>query len=84
MEIAPDDRSRELLARVLAEELPADPEMLAADTANTLHALERRRLERRMRELTAMSAEAERRADESMRRQLAMEIMDVQRKLRTL
>ena len=84
MSVAPDDRSREVLARVLAEELPVDPEVLAADVANTLHALERRRLESRMRELRSMSAEAERRGDDTMRRQLGMEIMDVQRKLRTL
>ncbi len=84
MDIAPDDRSREMLARVLAQELPTDADTLAADTANALHTLERRRLERRMRELTATSAEAERRNDDAMRKQLALEIIDCQRKLRTL
>lgn len=84
MEIAPDDRSREIVARVMTEDVHNDLEMLAVDSGNALHALERRRLERRMRELTAMSAAAERNGDDEMRKKLAMEIMDVHRKLRTL
>ncbi len=84
MEIAPDDRSREMLARVLAEDLPTDLDTLAADVGNALHTLERKRLERRQRELRAMSAEAERRGDTEMLEKLAAEIMGINRALRTL
>ncbi len=84
MEIAPDDQSREMLARVLAEDLPTDLDTFVADVGNALHLLERRRLERRQRELRAMSAEAERRGDTGMLEKLAAEIMGINRALRTL
>lgn len=84
MAIAPDDRCREVLARVLANEEAVDPDTLAADTGNALHRLERARLERRQRELRAMTAEAERRGDRDMLEKLDAETMQVNRALRTL
>ncbi len=84
MEIAPNDRAREIVARVMTEDVHNDVEMLTVDGGNALHALERRRLERRARELTALLAETVRRGDDAMRRQLAAETLDVQSKLRTL
>lgn len=84
MELAPDDRSRELLAGVLAQDLTTDPETLAADVGNALHTLERARLERRKRELRTLMTEAERRGDTDMVDQLTQEMMQVDRALRTL
>ncbi len=84
MMLAPDDASREMLARVLAEDHGEDAATLAADTGNALHTLERRRLERRQRELRAASAEAERRGDAAAVDGLMAEMMQVNRALRTL
>ncbi len=85
IDAAPDDRSREMLARLLHEDaIVSDPEMLAVETGNTLHTLERRRLERRQRELRSMTAEAERRGDGAMIAQLTAESVQVNRALRTL
>ncbi len=84
LDAAPDDRSREMLARVLHEESPADPSLVAVEVSNVLHTLERRRLERRQRELRSMTAEAERRGDGAMLSQLAAESVQVSRALRTM
>ncbi len=84
MVLAPDDASREMLARVLAEDHGDDTATLAADTGNALHTLERRRLERRQRELRAAGAEAERRGDASAVDEVMAEMMQVNRALRTL
>ncbi len=84
LDVAPDERSRHLLAHVLSEDAGADSETLAADVGNALHTLERRRLERRQRELRAMTAEAERRGDDGMLMQLAAESMEINRALRVL
>ncbi len=84
MQIAPDDASREMLARVLAEDHGDEAGTLAADAGNALHTLERRRLERRQRELRAQTAEAERRGDATMLEVLSGEMMQVHRALRTL
>ena len=84
LDSAPDDRSRDLLARLLSEDQITDAGTLAADVGNALHTLERRRLERRQRELRAMTAEAERRNDSAMLTQLAAESVQINRALRTL
>ncbi len=84
LDAAPDDRSREMLARVLYEESPADPALVAVEVGNVLHTLERRRLERRQRELRSMTTEAERRGDDGMLSQLAAESVQVSRALRTM
>lgn len=84
MTIAPDDRSRELLARVLSEDLTTDLETLTADVGNALHTLERSRLERRKRELRTLMTEAERRNDTAAFDNLTTEAMQVDRALRTL
>ena len=84
MAMAPDDASREMLARVLAEDHSEDPAALAADVAGALHTMERRRLERRQRDLRAATAEAERRGDTAALAMLAGELMQVHRALRTM
>ena len=84
LDAAPDDRSRELLARLLSEDAVGNPAMLAVELGNVLHTLERRRLERRQRELRAMIAEAERRGDIDMVTKLQDEAVQINRALRTL
>ncbi|SDF68215.1 DNA primase [Terriglobus roseus] len=84
LESAPDDRSREMLARLLHEDAIGDPAMLANEVGNTLHTLERRRLERRKSELKILIAEAVRRDDADMVTQLQMEAVEVNRALRML
>lgn len=84
LDAAPDDRSRELLARLLSEDQVSDPAMLSVEVGNVLHTLERRRLQRRQRELRSTIAEAERRGDGAMVGQLVMESVEVNRALRTL
>jgi DNA primase len=84
LDVAPDDRSRELLARLLSEDQISDPSMMLVEVGNVLHTLERRRLERRQRELRAMIAEAERRGDQDMIGKLQSESVQINRALRTL
>ncbi len=84
MQLAPNDSAREMLARVLAEDHGDDLADLAANTGNALHTLERRRLERRQRELRAASVEADRRGDTAAADAMATELMQVNRALRTL
>ena len=84
LDAAPDDRSRELLARLLNEDQVSDPAMLSVEVGNVLHTLERRRLQRRQRELRSTIAEAERRGDGAMVGQLVAESVEVNRALRTL
>ncbi len=84
LDTAPDDRSREVLARVLHEDAGIDEAMLDAEIGNVLHTLERRRLERRQRELRSMMVEAERRGDTVMLGTLSAESVQVNRALRTL
>ena len=49
---------------------------------NALHNLERRRLERRQREVRSLMAEADRRGDTAMLAQLTAEKLQIDRKLR--
>ena len=83
IEAAPSVRFGEVLARVLHESR-IEPAVLAIEVGNVLHTLERRRLERRQRELRAMIAEAERRGDEEMIGKLQAESVQINRALRTL
>jgi DNA primase len=57
---------------------------LKEQVANALKTLHVRRLERRTRELRTLIAEAQRRGDEAMLRQLAHEKLQVERELRVL
>jgi DNA primase len=84
LETAPDDRSREALARVLHEDSGVDEAMLDVEIVNVLHTLERRRLERRQRELRSLMVEAERRGDAAVLGTLSAESVQVNRALRTL
>jgi DNA primase len=84
LDAAPDDRSRELLARLLNEDQVSDPSMMLIEVGNVLHTLERRRLERRQRELRAMLAEAQRRGDGDMLAKLQVESVQVASALRTM
>ncbi len=88
LDAAPDDRSRTLLAEVLASTLdtPPDPHTPAQTPAeqaeNAIHTLAVRYLERRQRELRVSIAEAERRGDESMLNQLRRELIRIQKAIR--
>jgi DNA primase len=87
LEAAPDDSSRLLLASVLHQatgESDASREMLHEQVGNALRTLQVRRLERRLRELRTSIAEAQRRGDEGMLRQLAHEKLQVDGQLRLL
>jgi DNA primase len=84
LEVAPDDRSRELLARLLHEDQVSDPAMLVVEVGNVLHTLERRRLERRQREIRVMIAEASRRGDADMLAKLQSESVQIANALRTM
>jgi DNA primase len=87
LEAAPDDASRRLLASVLhqaSEESEAARGLLQEQVGNALQSLHAKRLERRSRELRALIAEAQRRGDETMLRQLAHEKLQVERDLRGL
>jgi len=84
---APDDASRMLLASVLHQatgESEATRESLHEQVQNALRTLHERRLERRLREMRTSIAEAQRRGDETMLRQLAHEKLQVERELRLL
>jgi DNA primase len=84
LDVAPDDRSRELLARLLSEDQVSDPSMMLVEVGNVLHTLERRRLERRQREIRSMLAEAERRGAQEMIEKLQTESVQINRALRTV
>ena len=87
LEAAPDDASRLLLASVLHQasgDSEASRETLHEQVQNALRTLQERRLERRSRELRTSIAEAQRRGDEVMLRQLAHEKLQVERELRLL
>ncbi len=84
LETAPDDRSREVLAHVLHEDAGIDEATLDIEIGNVLHTLERRRLERKLRELKSLSAEAERSGDVAARNRLGTEIVQVNNSIRML
>jgi len=87
LDVAPDDRSRTLLARALEE--TSDPisrdsaqQTMTQRVTNALHTLKRRRLQRREREIRSMLAEAERRGDLTMLTQLTTEKVGIMQALR--
>ncbi len=84
LDAAPDQESRAMLARVLmhADEVVDDGLEMTAQVENALHTLERRRLERRQRELRTLIAEADRRGDQAMLAGLTGEKMQIDRALR--
>jgi DNA primase len=87
LEAAPDDASRRLLASVLHQssgDSDAMRETLHEQVQNALRTLQQRRLERRSRELRTLIAEAQRRGDDVMLRQLAHEKLQVEQELRKL
>ena len=90
LDAAPDDHSRTLLARALADphDNPASdrtPDRPLIDLVDdALHTLHRQRIERRQREVRTQIAEAERRADQPLLDQLTNELLDLNRKLRLL
>jgi DNA primase len=82
LDAAPTLDSRAQLAMAL-QHVPDEKERpLAAQVEDALHALERRRLERRQRELRTQIAEADRRGDRAMLDRLMMEKMEIDKKLR--
>ena len=88
LDAAPDDRSRTLLAEVLAatpdlSEDPHNPAQTSEELAeNAIHTLSVRHLDRRQRELRSAIAEAERRADDAMLDQLRRELIRIQKAIR--
>jgi DNA primase len=80
LDAAATDEARGHLARALEDGAGAGS--LVEQVEGALHTLERRRLERRQRELRAQIAEADRRGDQSMLNQLMAEKLEVDRMLR--
>jgi DNA primase len=70
------------LAHALEHTPAANEADLVIQVENALHTLERRRLERRQRELRSQIAEADRRGDQAMLTQLMAEKLEVDRELR--
>lgn len=83
LDAAPDQSSRALLAHTLQQQddLP-DAKSMTEQVQDALHTLERRKLERRQREIRSLLAEADRRGDEAMLSQLTAEKLQIDRTLR--
>jgi DNA primase len=88
LDAAPDQPTRALLALALQQHDDHTDsgsnanQSMTEQVENALHTLERRRLERRQREVRSQLAEADRRGDQAMLAQLAAEKMQIDRKLR--
>jgi DNA primase len=88
LDAAPDQATRALLALALQQhDDHADSgsnanQTMTEQVENALHTLERRRLERRQREIRSLIAEADRRGDQAMLVQLTAEKLQIDRKLR--
>lgn len=88
LDAAPDQPTRVLLALALQQHDDHDDsgsnanQSMAEKVENALHTLERRRLERRQREVRSLMAEADRRGDAAMLAQLTAEKLQIDRKLR--
>jgi DNA primase len=82
---APDQHSHVLLARALEhadDPAAANAQSMTQQVENALHTLEHRHLERRQRELRTLIAEADRRDDQEMLKQLTAQKLQIDRKLR--
>src|SRR5580698_2903158 len=87
LQAAPDDASRLLLASVLhqaSSESEASRETLQEQVQNALHTLHERRLDRRLREIRTLIAEATRQGNQEMLMQLAHEKVQLEAELRRL
>ena len=89
LDAAPDQNSRTLLARALeapslATDSPVSTQSTPEQVRNALHTLERRRLERRQREIRHLLAEAQRQNHADLLTQLMTEKVAVDRALRAL
>jgi DNA primase len=73
---------RAQLASALQEQTDTRSRSLVLQVEDAMHSLERRRLERRQRELRSQIAEADRRGDQEMLTRLTMEKLAVDRQLR--
>ena len=89
LDAAPDQPSRALLALALQQhDDPAEAgssnasQSMTEQVENALHTLERRRLERRQREVRSLLAEADRRGDQAMLATLTAEKLQIDRTLR--
>jgi DNA primase len=84
MDAAEGHAERAMIATALAQPVDVSQTPLAEHVRNALKTLEERGLERRARELRSLMAEASRRGDEAMLRQLAAEKLQLERQLRAL
>ncbi len=82
LDAASTDESRAILALALEHSTHPNEAPLTQQVEGALHTLERRRLERRQRELRSQIAEADRRGDQAMLNQFIAEKLDIDRKLR--
>ncbi len=82
LDAAATNEARAQLAMVLQHSPDEKERSLVLQVEDALHALERRRLERRQRELRTQIAEADRRGDNEMLERLMMEKMQVDKRLR--
>jgi DNA primase len=83
LDAAATEESRAHLALALDHSPSTSEPALLTQVENAIHTLERRRLERRQRELRTQIAEADRRGDQTMLSQLITEKLDIDRKLRS-
>ncbi len=82
LDAATTNESRAQMAMVLQHVSSDKEQPLAVQVEDALHALERRRLERRQRELRTQIAEADRRGDNGMLDRLMREKMQIDKQLR--
>jgi DNA primase len=82
LDAAATNEARAQLAMVLQHSPDEKERALVLQVEDALHALERRRLERRQRELRTQIAEADRRGDHEMLERLMVEKMQVDKRLR--
>jgi DNA primase len=82
LDAAATDELRTALAQALDFSAPSGGPSLVTQVQGALDALERRRLERRQRELRSQIAEADRRGDAGMLNQLIAEKLEIDRNLR--
>jgi DNA primase len=92
LDVAPDEHSRSMLANALnlarqeadeqSQSSPTIRAAMATQVEDALHTLELHHLKRRQRELRSQIAEADRRGDQEMLKQLRAENLGIERQLR--